>query len=320
MAQTGASSAEFPAVRLKVSQLLDYIGGFLEEVARQKSEATQQTYKRTLREFAYFFTRDRHFFFRPRDVERYRRYLVRIKRLELASVATYMTALRRFCQYLVDCGLLQRNPARRVPGARRAQHHSRIFLTAAELRRLLESIEPTTLVGLRDRALVLMMLGCACSERELAMADVGDIHRRGKRWIIYVQGKGRRAKDEAVPIPPKVYEAVRAYIEARGELSPQDPLFVSYSRRAYGQRISVRGIREIVNQRLRESNIKGERRLRLTPFSLRHTAGILLAESGASVEEIMQRMRIRWRPTAMLYFRQRGRVGSDAELQQLVQL
>lgn len=315
-----AAAEEFPAVRIKVSQLLDYISAFLESLAQQKSVATQQTYKRTLRELAYFFTRDRRFFFRPRDVERYRRYLVRIKKLKPASVATYMTALRRFCQYLVDCGLLQRNPARRVPGARRPQQHSRMFLAASELRRLLESIEPTTVVGLRDRALVLMMLGCACSEHELSMADIGDIRRRGRHWLIYIQGKGRKAKDEAVPIPPKVYEALRAYVEARGEISPQDPLFVSYSRRAYGQRMSLRGIREVINQRLRDSNVKGERRLRLTPFSLRHTAGILLAESGASVEEIMQRMRIRWRPTAMLYFRQRGRVGSDPELQQLVKL
>ncbi|MCS7176118.1 MAG: tyrosine-type recombinase/integrase [Candidatus Kapabacteria bacterium] len=314
-----AAREDFPAVRLRLTQVLDYVNGFLES-ATQQSEATRQTYARTLREFAYFFTRDRRFFFRPRDVERYRRYLTRIRRLRPASVATYMTALRRFCQYLVDSGVLERNPARRVPGAQRPQQHSRSFLTADEVRRLLESIETGTAEGLRDRALVLMMLGCACSERELSLANIGDIRRQGKRWVIYLQGKGRKAKDELIPIPPAVYSELRKYLEARGEVRAEDPLFISYSPRSYGQRMSVRGIREVVNQRLKEAAIKGERRLRLTPFSLRHTAGILLAESGASVEEIMERMRIRWRPTALLYFRQRGRVGSDPELQALVRL
>ncbi len=310
---------DFPAIRLKLQQVLEYVNNFLSAMA-QKSEATQQTYKRTLREFLYFFTRDRRFFFRPRDVVRYRTYLVRIKRLKPASVATYMTALRRFCQFLVDQGVLVRNPARRVPGARRPQQHSRTFLTAAEIERLLASLEPSTLVDLRDRALVLMMLGCACSERELAVLDVADIRKQGRHWVVYVQGKGRKAKDEAIPIPPKVYEALQEYLKARGEVAPKEPLFLSHSPRSRGQRMSTRGIREVVNARLRESGIKGDRRLCLTPFSLRHTAGLLLAEGGASVEEIMQRMRIRWRPTALLYFRQRGKVGSGPELQQLVQL
>jgi site-specific recombinase XerD len=309
----------FPVVRLKVTQVLDYVNEFLSAL-KEKSESTRQTYHRTLREFLYFFTRDRRFFFRLRDVERYRRYLVRVKKLQPTSVGTYMTALRRFCQYLVERGVLERNPARQVPGGRRPQQHSRTFLTAGEIERLLASVESTSLVGLRDRAIILMMLGCACSEHELAAANVGDIRRRKRQWVIYVQGKGRKAKDEAVPIPPRVYEALRAYLEQRGRAEPEEPLFLSYSRRSRGQRMSVRGIREVVNQRLRESGIKAGRELRLTPFSLRHTAGLLLVESGASVEEVMQRMRIRWRPTALLYFRQRGKVGSGPALQELVRL
>ncbi|MCS6965438.1 MAG: tyrosine-type recombinase/integrase, partial [Candidatus Kapabacteria bacterium] len=196
----------------------------------------------------------------------------------------------------------------------------RLFLTVAEVESLLDSIETTTIVGLRDRSLVLMMLGCACSERELAAADVGDIRRRGRQWLIYVQGKGRTAKDEAVPLPPRVYEALRAYLKARGEPKKEEPLFLSHSPRSYGCRMSVRGIREVINLRYKDSGIKGDRHFRLTPFSLRHTAGLLLAESGASVDEIMRRMRIRWRPTAMLYFRQRGKLNSDPRLQELVRL
>ncbi len=312
---------QLPAVRLKLRELVDYLAEFI-AACEQKSRETQRIYHRALQEFLTFFVRDRRFLFRVRDVERYRRYLARIRQLKPASVATYMTALRRFCQYLVERGILQRNPARRVPGARRPQEHSRVFLTAEELRKLLESIETTTLQGLRDRALVLMMLGCACSEHELSRAVLGDIRHRGRMRVIYVQGKGKQAKDEPIPIPPKVWEALEAYLKARGTTAPDEPLFLSHSPRSRGRGLSARGIREAVNERLTAAGVKQGRHLRLTPFSLRHTAGILMAESGASVEELMQRMRIRWRPTALLYYRRKGQLGSAAapELQELVRL
>jgi integrase/recombinase XerC len=315
------AAEQLPPVRLRLRQLVDYLAEFI-AACEQKSRETQRIYHRALQEFLTFFVRDGRFLFRVRDVERYRRYLVRIRQLKPASVATYMTALRRFCQYLVERGVLQRNPARRVPGARRPQQHSRMFLTVEELRKLLESIETNTLQGLRDRALVLMMLGCACSEHELARATVGDIRRRGRLRFIYVQGKGKQAKDEPVPIPPKVWEALEAYLKARGATDPDEPLFLSHSPRSRGRGLSVRGIRETVNERLTAAGVKRGRHLRLTPFSLRHTAGLLMAESGASVEELMQRMRLRWRPTALLYYRQKGRLGSSAapELQELVRL
>ena len=75
--------------------------------------------------------------------------------------------------------------------------------------------------------------------------------------------------------------------------------------------MSIRGIRETISVHLQNSKVKRGRDLKLTPFSLRHTAGILLAEQGATPEEIMKRMRIEWRPTAMLYFRQRGKLKSQ---------
>jgi hypothetical protein len=37
----------------------------------------------------------------------------------------------------------------------------------------------------------------------------------------------------------------------------------------------------------------------------------MMAESGATPEEIMKRMRIEWRPTAMLYFKQKGKLHSE---------
>lgn len=299
-------------VKLTLKELVDHYEGFLKECERKSSE-TRATYQRALRHFIQWFPVDRRFMFRVRDVERYKRYLIEKKGLQNVSVATYMTSLRRFCQYLIDVGVLEANPARRVVGGRRPTSHSRTNLTYTEVEQLLTSIDRTDLQGARDYAIIQLMLGCALSERECLLADVGDVLRgAGGETRIQVQGKGRSVKDEVVPVPPAAADALDEYLSRRFGDEAHDrsaPLFISMSNRTFGAQMTSRGIREAVNRWLRSSGVKGDRNRRLTPFSLRHTAGLMMVDRGASVEELMQRMRIEWRPTAQLYFKQRGSLG-----------
>lgn len=301
---------DFSVVKMTLPQLQQHITDFLKS-ADEKSKETRGTYQRALRSFVDFFVLDRNFFYRVRDVERYKKYLQTTRKLQPISVATYMTSLRRLCNYFVETGILEKNPAKRVEGGSRPKSHNRTFLTLEEIDILLDSIDATTTTGLRDRAMIRLMLGCALSELEITRATVGDLNRDGNRATLKVQGKGKGIKDETVPIPTDTLEAIDKYLADRGEVSPESPLFVSYSNRTKNAGISIRGMRETITDHLTGSGIKRDRDLKLTPFSLRHTAGILLVESGATVEEVMQRMRIEWRPTAMLYFKQKGKLHSE---------
>lgn len=300
-------------VRMTVKELVAHYEGFLTEYERKQSQ-TRGTYQRALREFVKWYPVDKHFRFTTRDVERYKRHLIEKKGLKNVSVATYMTALRRFFQYLIDVKVLETNPARTVVGGKRPSRHSREFLTYEEVDRLLETIRTDSTQGLRDYAIIHLMLYCALSEHECLNADVGDLKKqRNGEYIIHVMGKGKRAKDQAVTLPRNVLDAVEAYLSRRfadEDRAPDSPLFPSLSNRTHGQRMTARGMREAVNRWLRESGVKGDRDRKLTPFSLRHTAGVMMVDSGATVEEIMQRMRIEWRPTAQLYLRLRGSLGT----------
>lgn len=301
----------FPPVMMKLSQLSDHIADFIISIDHKKAE-TRGTYQRALREFMYFFSTDRKFQFRVKDVERYKLHLMK-KNLKPVSISTYLTSLRRFCQYLTEKGIIERNPAKKVQGSARPQRHSRHFLTLDEIKILLDSIDVSNQTGLRDKALILTMLGCACSEVELSTASIEDFTKDKHKWKLRVQGKGKSVKSEIVDVPPQTAEAIHNYVESRGELQPHQPLFVSNSNRTKHKNMSVRGIREAISLRLEASNVKQGRDLRLTPFSLRHTAGILMAESGFSVEQVMERMRIEWRPTALLYFKQAGLLHSETK-------
>lgn len=298
-------------LRLTLKELVDHYEGFLVQLER-KSPETLGTYRRALRKFVNWFPVDRRFLFRSRDVERYKRFLLEKEGLKEVSVGTYITALRRFCQYLVDIGVLEENPAATVVGGRRPERHSRTFLTYPEVERLLDAIDTTSLVGARDLALIQLMLGCALSERECRLADVGDILRRDSVPALRVQGKGRTVKDETVPMPPVVLKSIDEYLERRfdgieGAIDPETPLFVSLSNHGLGDRMQARGMREAINRWLVESGVKRDRKRKLTAFSLRHTAGLMMVDSGATIDELMRRMRIEWRPTAQLYFRLRNK-------------
>lgn len=313
----------FPPVKLKLSELLKYRDSFLLSLTSKRHE-TIGTYERALREFVQFFTKDGKFLFRVRDVERYRKHLAETKKMQDASIATYMTSLRRLCQYLVEIEVLEKNPAKRVYGSARPKQHNRTFLTLDEVEILLKSIDRSGSVGLRDAAIIHLMLGCACAEVELTTLNIGDFEQQGKSWFLLVQGKGKSIKDERLQVPPDAAQALREYLHIRSTTDEHGvkhspaadaPMFLSYSNRSMGGRITIRGVREAILLRLKGSGVQKGRTGRLTPFSLRHTAGILMVESGATVEELMARMRIGWRPTAMLYFKQKGKLRSHEQME-----
>jgi site-specific recombinase XerD len=301
----------FTPVKVSLADLNTHVEQFIESYKDKRAE-TRGTYERSLREFTAFFATDKRFRFLVKDVERYKKHLMHTKHFKEASVATYMTALRRLCQYLVDSGVLEKNPAKRVHGGRRPTSHNRTFLTIEQVDLLLESIDTESMQGLRDRAIIRTMLGCACSEVEITHINIGDLRQEHGHWMLMVQGKGKEIKDEKILVPNETEKAIRQYLEKRGdELESSEPMFVSMSNRSRNRRVTVRGLRQAILDRFKQSGIRSHDGKKLTPFCLRHTAGILLAESGATPEELMQRMRIEWKPTAMLYFEQRGKLRSQ---------
>ncbi len=312
------SEVQQKPVRMSVKELVEHFDGFMISCS-DKGKQTQGTYRRALREFLRWFPRDKRFRFTVRDVERYKRHLVETKKLESVSVATYLTALRRFCQYLIDVEVLQSNAAEKVAGGSRPTKHSREFLTYKEVEDLLDSIETDSTSGLRDKSIVMLMLYAALSEHECINALVGDLVVEGDDTLrLHVLGKGRSSKDQSVIVPNHVAAVLEAYLSRRygsEERGAQDPLFPSLSNRSNGRPMTARGMREAVNRWLKASGVKRERDRRLTPFSLRHTAGVMMVDQGATLEEIMERMRIEWKPTAQIYFRIRGSLGTIGPLE-----
>ena len=279
----------------------EFISGLMD-----RQPETRGTYERALRQFLGWCQARRGFTFSPAGVERYKKYLAKEKHLSAVSVSTYLTAVRRFCQHLVERGIIDENPARYVAGSKRPMTHSRTSLSQADVEKLLRSIDASTPRGVRDCAMIKTMLGCGLSEIEMIRANIGDVKKKNGQYILLVQGKGHTVKDEEVAVPDDVKAAIERYVSTRPSGLDGEPLFLSAGNKVHGKRMTTRGIRERVNYYLKRSGIKGRSSRRITPYSLRHTAALLMVEKGATPEEIQQRMRLGSLATAMIYVNQRG--------------
>lgn len=287
---------------LTATELEARLAGFVREHLRTKSPETTGTYRRSLNSFIrYVEESGKPFQFSPAAVEAYKQSL-EYRGCSAVTVSTYLTALRRFCQYLVEIGVLSANPAANVRGNARPAEHSRDTLSAEEVAMLLEHLKGDTLIDQRDRAVVHAMLFAGLSEIELVRADVGDIDQTLMGSFLRVQGKGRAEKDRQVPLDAQVLRPVEQYLASRNPVRPEEPLFTSHGHRSEGERLNPRTVRSRVNRLLRLAGLK---RPGISPHSLTHTAPLLWLEQGMPVEEISRRMRHGTPETTRIYLRER---------------
>jgi len=295
---------------LSLRELRDHLQAFQDDYLADKSDETVGTYRRSLNSFEKWFVQQNDFQFTEDDIRAYKTYLMEERDLSQVSVSTYLTALRRFCQYLTDIGELSENPATAVKGNRRPDTHSRAVLTEQDIEALEEVLGTTTQIDKRDTAIVSLMLYAGLSEIEIVRANVEDLEHTLMGPVLRVQGKGRKVKDQEAPLDEPVLEAVEAYLDTRDDVHPEDPLFVSHGHRSGGERLKTRSVRSRINGYLRKADIK---RKGVTPHSLTHTAALIWLNDGMPLEEVKQRMRHGTLDTTMIYYKKQGLLKRDPE-------
>jgi len=303
-------------LNLSLRELRDHLQAFQDDYLAEKSDETVGTYRRSLNSFEKWFAQQDAFRFTEDDIREYKAYLMEERELSHVSVSTYLTALRRFCQYLTDTGALSENPADAVKGNRRPDTHSRAVLTEQDIEQLKDVLGAATQIDKRDRAVVFLMLYAGLSEIEIVRADVEDLENTLMGPVLRVQGKGRDVKDQEAPLDPPVLETVEDYLDTREDVHPDDPLFVSHGHRSDGKRLKTRSVRSRINGYLKDADIK---RKGVTPHSLTHTAALIWLNEGMPLEEVKQRMRHGTLDTTMIYYKKQGLLKRDPkELEELM--
>jgi len=153
-----------------------------------------------------------------------------MRELAAPSVKQWLAALRHLFDWLVNGQVMPLNPAHSVRGPRHVVTCGQTpVLDPAEARALLDSIDVATHSGLRDRALIgLMVYSFARISAAVGMV-VEDVYTQNRRLWVRLREKG--GKRHAMPCHHNLEEYLVAYLDGAGLRSdPKGPLFRTIGR------------------------------------------------------------------------------------------
>jgi integrase/recombinase XerD len=141
------------------------------------------------------------------------------------TVKQHLAAIRMLFDWLVMGQVVPTNPAASVRGPKYVVKKGKTpVLKAEEARRLLDSIDTDSISGLRDRALIGVMVYSFARVSAVTGMRVGDYYQNGKRWWIRLHEKG--GKHHEVPAHHNAEAYLDAYLEAaRISAQRKSPLF-----------------------------------------------------------------------------------------------
>lgn len=200
------------------------------------------------------------------------------------TVNSLVTILKLFYGFCERHGYYD-NIAAGIKSSKRHTEYSKLPLTAEQAFRLLESIDPETIIGRRDRLMISLMLFNGLRTCEVERINISDLSKREGEPILYIQRKGRTDKNEIVVLHPNTVEWLEEYIADR-DFAENDPLFISHKAKC-DNRLVRQTIGRIVKRRLRCIGISNPK---ISAHSLRHTFGALMVEQGVDIETIKDMM------------------------------
>lgn len=213
---------------------------------------------------------------RSRDILEYVEYLRRERHNGAAAVNRQVTILKGFYRAIVAMGQLEMddNPMAHFPKMKAAPTKLPVFLSEAEMRRLIAQPRTDTVLGLRDRALLTLLYGTGIRATECA--TLIDSHVDFDDATIRVVGKG--GHERVLPLNAQVVRALRQYRQARGRVVPAAGFFRTRS----GRDMS----RNAIYERVRTHSEKARLHKRVSPHRLRHTFATHLVKRGVRLVTI----------------------------------
>ena len=230
------------------------------------------------------------------DAQRLRKFdLNRSRSYGKAKAATMVTALRGFIRFLIAAGRCPVGLDAAIPTLAH-WHLSTLprYLQAEEVERIVAACSTDTAVGIRDRAIVLLLARLALRAGDIVHLRLDDIN--WKEGWIRVCGKGRR--ETRLPLPRGVGEAIVSYIRESRPPADTDILFI-HSRAPHQGFASSGAITVIVAKAMRRAGVACQ--ARGAAHLLRHSAATTMLRQGASLQDIAVILRHRSIATTSIY-------------------
>jgi integrase len=200
-----------------------------------------------------------------------------------ASINLRMSAIRKLATEAADNGLLDQaiaNGITRVHGVTSHGVRSGNWLTKQQAQQILTTPDVSTLKGLRDRAILAVLIGGGLRRSEVAALTFDHIQQRDGRWVVVdMTGKGNRVR--TVPIPSWVKLAIDEWTNSAGITSGH--VFQSIHKGGYikHESMTAQAVRDVVKEHAEVIGLS-----ELAAHDLRRTFAKLAHKGGAGLDQI----------------------------------
>src|SRR5437588_8961329 len=181
------------------------------------SAHSKRAYERHLREFIRWHGESGETAINKAIVQRYAAQL-RDAGASAATINQKLSAIRKLALEAADNGALDSqiaNGIKAVKGVRQEGIRTGNWLTKQEARKMLDAPDIGKLKGLRDRAILAVLIGCGLRRAEAASIRFDHIQQRDGRWVL-VDLIGKRNKVRSVPMPSWAKVAIDEWSKASG--------------------------------------------------------------------------------------------------------
>jgi tyrosine recombinase XerC len=249
------------------------------------SEHTLRAYHKDLLQFDNFLKAEKRSSLESINHLLLRRFLavLRSKNYSKTTIARKLASIRSFFKFLIREGELVSNPFEmlRTPKQDKKLPH---FLSITEVDVLLKTPDSSTVMGLRDMAIMETLYSTGIRVSELVGLDEGSIDFIA--GMIKVQGKGK--KERLVPIGSPAIKAINEYIDSKSMSKKQEEKSVSRSEtlflNKYGGRLTARSVARSLDKYLKVSGIN----LLTSPHTFRHSFATHLLDKGADLRSVQE--------------------------------
>ncbi|MDR3625373.1 MAG: site-specific tyrosine recombinase XerD [Ignavibacteriaceae bacterium] len=200
--------------------------------------------------------------------------------LNSRSAARYYSSLKGFFNYLAVNKYITANPIEKVSTPKLAKNLPSV-LSINEVDAILSKPDTSTMLGLRDKAVLETFYACGVRVSELINLKLSDLFL--EEDVIRVFGKG--SKERIVPIGSSAIEWINQYLKkSRISLEKKSKSGNILFLNNHGTKLSRMGIWKIVDRYVTEAGIQKE----VHPHTFRHSFATHLLEGGADLRAVQE--------------------------------
>ena len=199
------------------------------------------------------------------------------------SINVRITAVRKLAVEAADNGLLAPELAAgitRVKGAKSTGVRVGNWLSIQQAQKLLNAPDVTTKKGLRDRAMLAVLLGCGLRRSEVAALTLKHIQQRDGRWVI-VDLVGKHGRVRTIPVPTWVKVAIDAWTAAAGLTEGHVLRPVTRGDQVQGERMTEKVVWQLLQPYAVAAGVPG-----IAPHDCRRTCAKMCRAAGGELEQI----------------------------------